>query len=212
MSSADYYRALPQVDLSGRHERIWQIRTKGYDLLLARVVSPMAENRERPLKVLDVEAGNCWLSNQFARRGHDLVAVDLITNEYNGLGAYAQYDVSFTVIRAEFDRLPVDGEQADLVIYNGALHYSTSFQGTLGEGLRALRPGGQIVVMDSPIYRNPESGAEMVRERQARFAEQCQFQVQSIASENFLTFDEFDRLSTALGMKWNHLKPDYGFL
>jgi SAM-dependent methyltransferase len=215
---AAHYRALPFTDLSGRHRDIWRIRAKSFERLLSAVVAPMVApmvapltaGRERPLKVLDLGSGNGWLSYQLARQEHQVMAVDLLTNTIDGLGAFIHYDTPFTSVQAEFNRLPVDAGQVDLVIYNGALHYSTSYRQTLEEGLRVLRPDGRLVVMDSPIYRDPASGATMVQDRQAQFASRYKFTEQPLPNKGFLTFGQLDELARLLGLQWTYLKPAYG--
>lgn len=211
LDRAAYYRALPFTDLSGRHSDIWQIRAKSYDSLLSNVVEPLMAERGRPLQMLDLGAGNGWLSYQLARQGHRLTAVDLLTNTVDGLGAHIHYDATFVPVQAEFDRLPIDHGLADVVIYNGALHYSTDYMETLLEGLRVLQPDGRLVVMDSPIYRDLSSGKAMVRERQEHFASRYNFPESPLPSENFLTFDRLEELSALLGLQWEYLKPDYGW-
>lgn len=210
LDTAAYYRALPFNDLSGKHDGIWRIRAKSYSVLLSDVIDPLTAEQGRPLQVLDLGAGNGWLSYQLARQGHHLTAVDLLTNTVDGLGAHIHYDATFVPVQAEFDRLPVDAGQADVVIYNGALHYSTGYQETLLEGLRVLQPDGRLVVMDSPIYRDLASGKAMVQERQDRFSSRYNFSEPPLPSENFLTFDQLEALSTQLGLQWAYLKPDYG--
>ncbi len=59
------------------------------------------------LRILDLGAGNGWLSNRLAQRGHSLLAVDLLTNPEDGLGAFTNYETLFTPVQAEYDRLPL---------------------------------------------------------------------------------------------------------
>jgi SAM-dependent methyltransferase len=211
LDKAPYHRALPFTDLSGRHSDIWQIRAKSYGVLLSDVIEPLSAVRCRPLQVLDLGAGNGWLSYQLAKQGHHLTAVDLLTNTVDGLGAHIHYDATFVPVQAEFDRLPIDEGQEDVVIYNGALHYSTGYMETLLEGLRVLQPDGRLVVMDSPTYRDLASGKAMVRERQERFASRYNFSESPLPSENFLTFERLEELSALLGLQWEYLRPDYGW-
>ncbi len=206
----DYYRALPFADLSRRHVDIWKIRARSFDTLLSDVLAPMAAGQEQGLKILDLGSGNGWLAYQLARRGHRVVAVDLLTNQKDGLGAHIHYDAAYVPVQTEFDRLPVDDKQVDLAIYNGSLHYATNYQHTLSEGLRVLRSQGQIVILDSPIYHDEASGKAMVLERQARFAKRYNLVKEPLASENYLTFTRLSDLSISLGLEWTYLKPRYG--
>ena len=99
--TSDYYRALPFKDLSGRFPALWRIRARNFEALL----SSMSSNDERRLTILDLGAGNGWLSYQLARRGHDVAALDIQVDTRDGLGAHIHYDAAFTPIQAEFDRL-----------------------------------------------------------------------------------------------------------
>ena len=56
------------------------------------------------------------------------------------------------------DDLPFADATADLVVYNASLHYSTDYQRTLAEGLRVLKPGGRLVVIETPIYGTGAAG------------------------------------------------------
>lgn len=206
-----YYLALPYRDLSGRFSDDWRIRARSYDMLESQVVKPLAARRSRSLAVIDLGAGNGWLSNRLAQAGHTVAAVDLLTNDFDGLGAHVHYAVDFTPVQAEFDRLPFLSEQADLVVFNGSLHYALDYGVTLAEARRVLRGDGQLVVMDSPVYRDAASGAEMVREREAYFEAEYGFPSNAIPNENYLTFARLEELAAALDLSWNLLRPSYGW-
>jgi SAM-dependent methyltransferase len=206
-----YYRVLPFEDRSGKFEQDWQIRAKSYQALVKEVVSPLEKRHERPLVALDMGAGNAWLSYRLAARGHCAAAVDLLTDAYDGLGAYVHYGVEFTPIQAEFDRLPLCRDQADLVIFNASFHYSTAYGATLAETLRVLRPAGRIVIMDSPVYQDGTSGAQMVREREQQFERAYGFPSNALPSESYLTYARLDELAHALGLGWDLVHPFYGW-
>ena len=160
---AAYYRALPWHDRSGRFPGVWRIRARSFSVLGGMLAA------ERPLRVLDLGAGPCWLSYQLARRGHHVAAVDVQTDPRDGLGAWTAYDAPFTPVQAEFDRLPFADEQADAVIFNGALHYAVDYVVTLRESLRVLHRTGRVLVLDSPYYDHPADGLAMLRERTEQF-------------------------------------------
>ena len=48
---------------------------------------PLPERTERALRILDLGAGNGWMSYRLALQGHLPIAVDLLTNDRDGLGA-----------------------------------------------------------------------------------------------------------------------------
>jgi SAM-dependent methyltransferase len=210
-SDPAWYRALPFEDITSRYSADWRVRRHSYEVLLNRVIAPMERTRRRTLKVADLGAGNCWLSNQLSARGHDLAAIDLLTNDFDGLGAHIHYETEFTLIQAEFDRLPVESNRFDLVIFNGSFHYSIDYTNTLVEALRILRADGKLVLMDSPIYHNSASGRQMVRERAAQF-ERCHgFRSDALPSQNFLTYSRMETLASDLYLKWQIFRPFYGW-
>jgi len=204
---AAYYRALPYHDLSGKMSADWRIRGASFDMFLKKVIAP----EKHSLRILDLGAGNGWLSNRLARRGHSVAAVDLMTNDFDGLGCWRFYDAKFTSTQAEYDHLPFVHGIADLVIYNASLHYSVNIRETLAESLRVLSATGKLVVLDSPVYRKAGSGAQMVKERESQFANRFGFPSNALHSENYFTYSKLNELAAALGLKWQFLTPFYGF-
>lgn len=205
-----YYRALPFADLSGLRSGEWVIRGRSFQALLDLVIVPLERQEARKLHILDLGAGNGWLSNRLAQRGHQIAAVDLLTNTFDGLGAHRQYETRFLPMQAEFDRLPLGDGQVDLAIYNASFHYSTNYITTLGEALRVLSMDGQVVVLDTPVYHQPKSGAQMVRERQAQFLRQYGFPSDALPSKNFLTDEQVRKLGDVLDLHWREVAPGYG--
>src|SRR5437868_5658951 len=57
----------------------------------------------RSLRILDLGAGNGWLANRLAERGHRVIAVDLLDDPLDGLGAARHYAAAFSALLAEFD-------------------------------------------------------------------------------------------------------------
>lgn len=210
--SADtaYYRALPYFDLTHRMSADWRIRAASFDAFVAQILATV-ERVEPHLTVLDLGAGNGWLSHQLTRRGHHLVAVDLMINDFDGLGCFRYYDHPFTPAQAEFEHLPFADASADLVIFNASLHYAVDVGVTLAEALRTLKPDGRLVILDSPVYHNPASGEQMVREREDQFLKQYGFASNALPSKNYLTYDEIKQWGKALNLRWQILTPFYGF-
>jgi SAM-dependent methyltransferase len=209
-SDPSYYRALPFIDLSGQMKRDWGIRASSYRTLARSVLSPLERQLDQPPKSLDLGAGNAWLSYRLAQRGHQVAAVDLLTNPMDGLGAYIRYEVPMTPIQAEFDHLPLNAEQFDLVIFNASLHYSVNYAITLKEALRVLKKDGRVIILDSPVYYHAASGDQMVQERQARFRQLYGFPSNALPSQNYLTDQQLDKLASELGLHWRLIRSFYG--
>lgn len=204
-----YYRRLPFEDTTERFTRDWKIRAASYNSLVRKVVEPL-ERTGRVLRILDLGAGCGWFSYRMAQRGHEAFAVDLRTDDRDGLGAHVHYDGAFTPVRAEFDRLPFAPGTFDLVVFNASFHYAEEYERTLTEALRVLSDGGRIAVVDSPIYRRSFSGSWMVAARQRAFVERYGFASNSIKSEHFLTLARLQVLSAQTGVTWTIHKPMYG--
>jgi SAM-dependent methyltransferase len=212
-SSADYYLALPFEDLTGRNLWQWHIRARTFRFMEKHLLPNIEKSYPKGCEILDVGAGNGWLSYRLARRGHHPVAVDLLVNDNDGLGAarhYFQLAPAFLRFKAEMDCLPFLPAQFDVVIFNASLHYSVDYRRTLQEALRCLRKEGHLIIADSPFYWREESGLKMLQEKRAVFNRQFGFSSDSIPSREYLTPESLEDLATKLALKWNVYKPWYG--
>lgn len=208
-TDSTYFQKLPFEDASQRRVSDWRIRSISYQMLLKKVIEPQ-EKSGRKLKILDMGAGNCWLSYRLAQRGHSLAALDLLLNNWDGLGAHRHYPVAFEVIQAVFDRVPFADNQFDLIIFNASIHYSEEYAVTLQEMLRCLKSLGQIVIMDSPLYTDQGSAKQMVIEREQHFEAAYGFKSNALNSENFFTHSHLLELEQKLSIMWRIYRPYYG--
>ena len=200
-----YYQALPFDDLTGRNRDQWRIRARSFQYFVRRILP------KPPCRVLDIGAGNCWFSNRLAQMGHRPVAVDIFTDANDGLRASAHYATRFPVIEAEFDRLPFAEAHFDLAVFNSSIHYSQDYARTLAETSRCLRPGGSVVIVDSPVYFKREHGERMRQERRAFFQRQYGFASDALGSVEFFDLDELSRLARELRLHWTIYRPWYGW-
>jgi ubiquinone/menaquinone biosynthesis C-methylase UbiE len=199
---SNYYRSLPFQDLSGRFSADWRIRAASYKML-ERIVMP-------GIKVIDLGAGNGWLSNRLAAQGCEVHAVDLLLNAEDGLGAWKHYENKFTPVQAEFSHLPFADGSSALVIFNASFHYAEDYEEVLRAALRVIEPQGRVIIMDSPVYHHEESGEKMVNERKATFLSQYGFASDSLHSKNYITYQQMIQIGNSMGIHWKHLRPFYG--
>jgi SAM-dependent methyltransferase/uncharacterized protein YbaR (Trm112 family) len=194
--------ALPFRDLSGLRVYEWRIRARSFKAFLARVLRPLERRRRAPLRVADVGCGVGWLAYRLARRGHDVVALDLVTTE-EALGAHRLYPRKLLSVEAELDALPLQDASIDLIVYNASFHYAGDAARALEEALRVLTKGGLVVVMDSPLYVDASSGEAMVRERDA-------VDLAGHPTVGFLTYERIRALANDLGLAVRYDRPWHG--
>jgi SAM-dependent methyltransferase len=197
-TAPEYYRMLPVVTPNDPRAAEWRIRRESYAHLQHRALPGVWQG---PIRALDLGAGSGWLSHRLASYGHRAVAVDRLDDEVDGLGACRHYPVSFVAVEADFDALPFDASQFEVVILNSSLHYSSEPVATLSEAKRMLTPGGALVVMDSPMFSNVRDGRAMVDAQLCRFSSNYGVTDVVRGGVGFLTFGDLDRAATTLGLR-----------
>jgi SAM-dependent methyltransferase len=209
--TSDYYRALPSCDYSRPDAAMWAMRAKTYCYFVKNILKPLEGRERKPLDVLDLGAGNCWLSHRLSVRGHRPLAVDIFNDERDGLRAARHYPNTLRVVEADFDHLPLNSKSFDLAIFNASFHYSVDYLRTLSEIRRCLRPSGLFLILDTPVYRLKEHGIRMVEERHAAFLKRYGFRSDALPSIEFLDIATLKLLQGSLGINWRILQPWYGW-
>ena len=209
----DFYLSLPYKDVSERNSQQWQIRARSYNYLIEHVLKKNLQDGCG--RILDLGAGNCWMSYRLALAGYQPVAVDLLIGDRDGLGAAAHYKKYlpkiFPRFQAELTRLPFQDGQYDAVIFNGSFHYSEDYGATLREAFRCVKYGGMVIISDTPWYSREESGRQMVSERRADFIKRYGTPSNSIRSIEYLTDERLRTLEEQLSIQWTVHFPYYGF-
>lgn len=213
-TSSDYYLALPDRDLSGRNSRQWAIRARTFRYIERQILPRVITLAHPKLRILDLGAGNGWMSYRLAQQGHAPIAVDLMTNDQDGLEAAEHYRQRlpslFPRFQAEVDNLPFADGQCDLVIFNASFHYSENYAKTLAEALRCTRKDGMVLVADTPWYCDEQSGLRMLQERRAFFIKRYGFPSDRLRSLEYLTDRRLQEMEKWFGIHWQMHEPYYG--
>ncbi len=218
-ANAAYYLALPDYDLSGLYNTTWKMRGRNY----REMVAYLAQQYPGPLRILDLGAGNCWMSRRLAELGHQVCAVDINMHPADGLPVarvyFARHSARFARIEGEMANLPFQDAQFNAVIANASLHYPPlphpnplprrgegvlpaapgegDLAAALREAARVLRPGGVLVTLDSPFYSSVATGEHMLAELKAAYA---RYHLPADAAGGFFTYASFVEALEAAGL------------
>lgn len=207
--------AVPYLE-HGPLARQWSVRARTYEAFMRRVLLPEAARLTRPLRMLDIGAGNGWLCHRAARAGCEATALDFRDDDVDGLGAARTFldtnAARFDRVAASFESLPVASASVDVAVFNASLHYATDLSRVLCEAHRAVRPGGRLVILDSPFYAHDEHGRAMIAEKRrnatAQFGERGAVLLAPPFIE-YLTRDRLCRASEGLHLHWRHWRVRY---
>ena len=204
--------ALPYLT-RGAHARQWAVRARSFDAFMRRVIRPAVRAGERP-RVLDLGAGNGWLAYRVSGAGADATAVDLRDDAVDGLAAGAPLAARapFHRVAATFGALPLRDGSYDVALFNASLHYAMDLPAVLREAARVVRPGGRLVVLDSPFYAASRDGERMVaekrREGETRFGERAATLL-AMPCVEYLTGARLADASVGLGLTWHRRRVRY---
>lgn len=207
----DFYLGLPYRGGAGRDPGQWHVRARSHEYVVRHLLPGTARG---PGMVLDLGAGNCWMSYRLALAGYRPCAVDLLTNESDGMGAARHYRARlpalFPRFQASFGQLPFADGQFDAAVFNASFHYSDNAEAALRESLRCVKPGGVVIISDTPWYPREEDGRRMLAERQEAFLCRHGMAGDSIAMLGFLTDAWLQEMQHSLSIEWEVHHPWYG--
>ncbi len=186
----------------------WAVRARTFDAFMARVLRPAGPART----ILDLGAGNGWLSYRVALEGHHVIALDIRDDAVDGLGAAAPFldrVPGMERMVASFDEIPLDTASVDIAVFNAALHYATDLRTVLGEAARVTRPGGRIAILDSPFYARESDGLAMVAEKRAQASDRFGDRAGSLLALPFVEFLTRERLAAASDLVWKRIRVGY---
>ena len=156
---------LPVVPVGHPQAAVWQRRARHLALAERLLGTRMPA---RPWDVLDVGAGSGWLSARLLARGHRVAAVDVNLDPQDGLLAADGLLASGTTLpraEAEMERLPLEDASFDCALAAASLHHALDPGAAVREMRRVVRPGGVVLVLDTPVYRHAPDGAAMLKQR-----------------------------------------------
>ena len=201
----------------GPFAREWSVRRRTFDRFIETVLEArLRDVSPRGIAVLDVGAGNGWLSYRVELKGQRATALDFRTDSVDGLRAGEPYrehlSRMFLRVAASFESTPFADRTFDIAVFNASLHYALDLRRALGEIARVVVPGGRVAILDSPFYREATAGAAMIeeklREAQQRFGDLAK-ELTGPPFIEYLTRDSLEKASREHGLVWRRHRIAY---
>jgi ubiquinone/menaquinone biosynthesis C-methylase UbiE len=192
------------------------VRARSFEAFERRVLRPAQRRADvyatGVLRVLDLGAGNGWLAHRATIAGAEALALDLRDDNVDGLGA-APSESPIARVVGSFEAIPLCDASFDVVVFNASLHYAEDLRRALAEARRVVRPGGRIVVLDSPFYTSTEHGEAMLRAKredaERRFGARAEA-LMALAFVEYLTRERLAEASGGLGLApWRRYRVLY---
>jgi SAM-dependent methyltransferase len=160
--SDDIVRQLPDLPADHVFCHEWKVRAASAGRMLGYL-----EGLNRPLTILDLGCGNGWLTHRVAQTGESRV-IGLDRNRLELEQAARVFGSGSRLLWAESNILSAPFAQAsfDIILVAAAIQYFPDLR-RLILALRALlAPGGEIHLLDSPLYAPEALAAARERSRQ----------------------------------------------
>lgn len=142
------------------------------------------------LNILDVGAWNGWLSNYLAKKNHNLVALDLFIDIYDGLGANKHYKSKYTSIQVYPDEIFRIKEKFDLIIFNRNWAFFQNPQKVFDDAKQILSPKGSILFTGLAFYKNPIIIKKQLKEMDESFKKNYNIPILYKSSKGYLSFTD----------------------
>lgn len=157
-------KELPFIPDSSPFSREWALRRRSFGRLERYLIRRFSGIQAR---ILDLGCGNGWMANRLARQTNwELVAADLNLPELEqGNRLFGRNNLRF--VYADILQSPFPKHTFDLIVLAASVQYFPDLKALTEVLYHALKPEGEIHIIDSPFYRNEvEKAAAAQRSRE----------------------------------------------
>lgn len=140
-------RKLPDIEKNHARAKEWAARK-----ISARRFAKYLENKNRPLKILDVGCGNGWFSHLLSSIGNaQVMGIDINVAELEQADKlFKKGNLSFAY--ADLYQNPLAGEKFDIIVFNSCLQYFRHLHPLFEVVSQLLGKDGEIHILDTPFY------------------------------------------------------------
>lgn len=190
----------PQTFSYNLHKEEWQMRARGLDRFMNYLYK-----RTDTLACLDVGCGNGWFSHHISTRENTHVYgidVNLLELE-QGARVFSRPNLTFVYGDIFQDGLPL--HSFDIITFNSSIQYFASIDKVVKRCFEYLKPGGEIHILDTPIYKR--SHLEKAQKRTEEYYEELGFEEMAKhyyhhAAEDFRTHECTYLYNPSSPIKW----------
>ena len=152
----------PDTFFYNLHRQEWELRAKSLDRLLKYL-----KKRDAPAKLMEIGCGNGWLSANIARYpNYEVLGLDINLPELEQASrVFDLSNLSFAYGDIFQDILPFNS--LDYIILSSTIQYFSNLSQLINRCRQFLQPGGEIHIIDSPLYTEKE--IEAAQERSAAY-------------------------------------------
>ncbi len=156
------FQSLPYIKDSGTSKE-WQFRKYSLE-----IVDKLTGNLNIKT-ALEFGPYNGWLSNRLSSKGYDLTVVDYFSVELTGLRAIKHYANKWLPVQMDLRDLSIINKKFDLIVFNHSLHFFNSYSNIIKDAKELLNPGGVIIILGIPVYKDPASIIKSVKDTFVHF-------------------------------------------
>ncbi len=170
----------------------WRLRQ--YDL---KIIGKLIPDRS-PQKILEVGAWNGWLSHRLTLQGHQVVAIDYFSDEFEGLKARKFYPAQWSAIQMDISNLnPLGEERFDIILVNRCLQFFSDPVDYLLSAAKFLRPEGRIILTGIECFPNPRKKIAQIAIARENFQQSYGVDLFLNPTRGYLDWADRKRLLTA---------------
>lgn len=146
---------LPEIAEDHTHYKEWLHRHRTMRRLL-RYLS----HKKRDLDILEIGCGNGWLSHRLAEiPGSQVTGLDINFTELQQAARVFNDDPNLHFIQGDIRSGILDDLQFDCIVFADSLQYFPSLKKMIHLALSYLKPGGEVHITDTFLYRPAEMEA-----------------------------------------------------
>lgn len=169
-----------------RNSKEWQFRR--YSLEVINKIT----NGQKIRTVLEFGPYNGWLTNRLAEKGYDVTAIDYFNDELTGLRSIKHYKSKWLPVQMDLRDLSIINSKFDLIVFNHSLHFFNSYKRIISDAKLLLNPGGKIIIVGSPFYKDPKRIKETINRIFLNFKTKYEFEFNLFQGEFRGYFDNSD--------------------